>query len=47
MMVCLKIHAYCCIIYLNPLIKIDEIDEESWQFNITIHDEGDGLTLCE
>ncbi len=46
-MVCPKTHAYCCIIYLNPLTRIDEINEESWQFGITIHDEGDGLTLYE
>jgi hypothetical protein len=46
-MVWSKINAYCCIIYLNPLTRIDEINEESWQFGITIHDESDGLTLCE
>jgi len=38
---------YCSIIYLNPLTRIDEINEESWQFSMIIHDEGDGLTLCE
>jgi len=46
-MVCSKIHAYCCIISLNPLIRIDEVKEESWQFGITVYDEGDGLTLCD
>jgi hypothetical protein len=46
-MVCLKVHAYCSIIYLNSLIRIDEINGKSWQFSIAIHDEGDGLTFCE
>ncbi len=45
-MVCLKVHAYGYIIYLNSLIRIDEINGKSWQFSIVIHDEGDGLTFC-
>jgi hypothetical protein len=46
-MVCLKVHAYRYIVYLNSLIRIDEINWNSWQFSIAIHDEGDGLTFCE
>jgi hypothetical protein len=33
--------------YPWPLLEIDEVIGESWQLVPAIHDEGDGLTLCE
>jgi len=33
--------------YLWPLLEADEVIGESWQLVPAIHDEGDGLTLCE
>jgi hypothetical protein len=33
--------------YLHPLLGADELSGWSWQLVTAIHDEGDGLTLCE
>jgi hypothetical protein len=33
--------------YLCPLSGADEVSGESWQLSTAIHNEGDGLTLCE
>jgi hypothetical protein len=33
--------------YLHPLLEADEVRGESWQLVTTIHDQGDGLTVCE
>ncbi len=32
---------------LYPLSEADEVHGQSWQLTTAIHDEGDGLTLCE
>jgi hypothetical protein len=33
--------------YLDRLSGADEVSGESWQLVTAIHDEGDGLALCE
>jgi hypothetical protein len=33
--------------YLDLLSGADEVSGESWQLVTAIHDEGDGLALCE
>jgi hypothetical protein len=33
--------------YLHPLLGADELSELSWQLVTAIHDEDDGLSLCE
>ncbi len=37
---------YCILIYTHAL-GTDEVGRESWQLITAIHDEDDGLTLCE
>jgi len=34
-------------LYLHPLLGVDKVSAESWQLVNTIHDEGDGLIICE
>jgi hypothetical protein len=34
-------------LYLHPLLGVDKVSVESWQLVSTIHDEGDGLIICE
>jgi hypothetical protein len=33
--------------YFDPLLGVVDVSGESWQLVTAIHDEGDGLTLCE
>jgi hypothetical protein len=33
--------------YFDPLLGVVDVSGKSWQFVAAIHDEGDGLTLCE
>jgi len=33
--------------YLHPLLGADELGGQSWQLVTAVHDEGDGLSLCE
>jgi hypothetical protein len=35
------------VVFSEPLLGADELNGYSWQLVTAIHDEGDGLSLCE
>jgi hypothetical protein len=35
------------VLTLQPLLGADEVRGEYWQLVVVIHDEGDGLMLCD
>jgi hypothetical protein len=35
------------VVFSEPLLGADELNGYSWQLVTAVHDEGDGLSLCE